>query len=159
MPTVLFSFGLGFLIMTSAAPVPCFMVILNHLNPFTPNNPSATQSIEIQGAASLLTALPAGWAADRYSRAMIISVGGIAMLFSVACVAYSIIISVDDNPDTSYIFLAIGLVFLGFSQGIINGPCQALLADSLPTGFREKYYNYIFVCYIIGRFRKSLNLI
>ncbi|KAH8060982.1 major facilitator superfamily-like protein [Aureococcus anophagefferens] len=35
------------------------------------------------------------------------------------------------------------------TKGISNGPAQALLADSVPTGQRSKFYNWLFVSYIV----------
>jgi len=104
----------------------------------------------LQGATTLVTALPAGWAADRFSRAKIIAVGGVVMLLSVGACSYTVIASADDSDDLAFVLMCIGLSLFGFSQGVISGPAQALLADSLPTGFRDKYYNLVFVCYLAG---------
>ena len=42
------------------------------------------------------------------------------------------------------------MIFWGFGDGIIQGPCQALYADSTPQGNRSKYFTYQFVCYLIA---------
>eukprot|EP00239_Pterosperma_sp_CCMP1384_P011720 CAMPEP_0197862120 /NCGR_PEP_ID=MMETSP1438-20131217/38634_1 /TAXON_ID=1461541 /ORGANISM="Pterosperma sp., Strain CCMP1384" /LENGTH=593 /DNA_ID=CAMNT_0043479557 /DNA_START=697 /DNA_END=2478 /DNA_ORIENTATION=- len=104
----------------------------------------------LQGATELVTAFPAGWAADRFSRSRIISLGGIILLVSIGATGYAVISSATDLGPESFYLLAMGLGFFGFAQGIINGPAQALLADSLTTGIRDVYYNWLFILYLLG---------
>ncbi|KAK3233521.1 hypothetical protein CYMTET_56184 [Cymbomonas tetramitiformis] len=104
----------------------------------------------LQGATQLVTALPAGWAADRYPRSRIIAFGGIGLLLSISATSYAVISSCCESARVTFVLLCLGLALFGFSGGVINGPAQALLADSIPTGFREVYYNYLFMCYMLG---------
>merc|ERR1711907_826090 len=104
----------------------------------------------VQGAAQIAAALPAGWAADRYSRSLILRVGGVAMILSVGLLAYTVVASESDSDSTAFNIIFAGLALFGFAQAIVNGPAQALLADSLPTGFRDTFYGYLMACYLIG---------
>ena len=90
----------------------------------------------LQGAAQLVTAFPAGWAADRYSRSRIISLGGVGMLSSVGLMAYAVITCDHQNSEVTFYIHCASLAMFGFAGGIMNGPSQALLADSLPSGVR-----------------------
>jgi hypothetical protein len=40
------------------------------------------------------------------------------------------------------------MIFWGLGDGVVNGPCQALFADSTPSGTRSTYFTYQFVCYL-----------
>ena len=98
----------------------------------------------IQGAAQLITAVPAGWAADRFSRSKVVGTGGVCLLLSIAATSYGVVSSATDasssafvlsvNPSTSSIWMILcvrccsGLGFLGFANGVINGPAQVCLA-------------------------------
>ena len=62
-----------------------------------------------QGAAQLLTAIPAGWAADRYPRSRVIAVGGVGLLLAVAIVAYSVVSSKQDSSDFAFWVMCGGL--------------------------------------------------
>ena len=53
------------------------------------------------------------------------------------------------DRELSYILICIASSFFGLSSGIINGPAQALLADSVSTGARSKVYTWLFACYIV----------
>jgi hypothetical protein len=53
------------------------------------------------------------------------------------------------DRELSYILICIASAFFGLSSGIINGPAQALLADSVSTGARSKVYTWLFACYIV----------
>ena len=102
------------------------------------------------GLSELATALPAGWAADKWSPSLVISIGGALVLVAVAAICFAVISSAWSDHSLCYLFMCCGLAMYGFSEGIICGPAQALLANSLPTGSRDKFYNYCFVCSILG---------
>jgi MFS family permease len=40
------------------------------------------------------------------------------------------------------------MIFWGLGDGVVNGPCQALFADSTPSGTRSTYFTYQFICYL-----------
>ena len=125
-------------------------ILVYFLKQLTGSNTKVGITTAIQGGSQLLTAFPAGWAADRWSRSPIIAIGGVAMLLSIAAVAYGVVVSAWDTGSTSFALLCIGLALNGLAGGINNGPAQALLADSLTTGLRDEYYNYIFIAYMGG---------
>jgi MFS family permease len=77
-------------------------------------------------------------------------VGGASLLLAVGAIGYAVVSSAWDSGSLSYYLMCVGLGLFGFAGGVMNGPAQALLADSLPTGSRDQYYNYIFVCYLLG---------
>lgn len=108
----------------------------------------------LQGISSLVTAFPAGWVSDRWSRSGVIKIGGVTSLIAGPLFGYAILeASYAAQNDTvshrAYIMVCISFVLFGFGSGIANGPAQALLADSIPTGSRSKYYNILFQAYVI----------
>ena len=48
-----------------------------------------------------------------------------------------------------YLFLAVMFLW-GASGGVVNGPLQALYADSTPAGERSEYYVYLFASYMLS---------
>jgi MFS family permease len=104
----------------------------------------------LTGLAALASALPAGYAADRYGRAKIVRAGSVAIFIAAPMYAYATIrASAGRDKQLSYVLICIASAFFDLSSGIINGPAQALLADSVPTGARSKVYTWLFACYII----------
>lgn len=117
----------------------------------------------VSGLATLVTALPIGYLADRIGRSKVITVGGAMLL--IATIMQIIIlewIGTDDdsfhhdsndggksrhNTTVALWLLGLIMVFWGMLDGVVNGPCSALFADSTPEGERTKYYNYLFACY------------
>ena len=104
----------------------------------------------MQGAAQLASALPVGYLADKFSRSGIIKWGAALMSCAIGLTTYAVLASKDDSNSGSYALLAGALILWGVVGGIINGPAQALFADSLPTGTRSKFYNYLFSAYLVG---------
>mmetsp|Transcript_31486 Transcript_31486/g.37502 ORF Transcript_31486/g.37502 Transcript_31486/m.37502 type:complete len:554 (-) Transcript_31486:112-1773(-) len=109
----------------------------------------------VNGLAVLFSALPVGYLADRYGRSIIIKIGGVLIALT-AAFHISVLqwIGVDANAlrDDSNAFILLGIVMAlwGIGGGIVNGPTQALYADSTPAGTRSVYYHYLFVCYMIS---------
>jgi MFS family permease len=108
----------------------------------------------LQGISSLVTAFPAGWASDRWSRSGVIKIGGVTSLIAGPLFGYAVLEASntaqnDPTSNRAYIMMCAAFVLFGFGFGIGNGPAQALLADSIPTGSRSKYYNILFQAYII----------
>merc|ERR1719159_380724 len=59
----------------------------------------------------------------------------------------------DDLGDTNknnvaLISMGAIMIFWGLGDGVVNGPCQALFADSTPEGERSTYFTYQFACYL-----------
>jgi len=108
----------------------------------------------LSGLSSLVTALPAGWAADKYPRSRITKVGGVTSLLAMPLFAYAVLeaTATAESGETShraFVTLCTAFALYGFGSGIGNGPAQALLADSIPTGQRSKYYDLLFQAYVI----------
>jgi len=104
----------------------------------------------MQGASQLASALPVGYLADKYSRSGVIKVGAVLMACAIALTTYSVVQSESLESGEGYDLLCGALVLWGVCGGIVNGPAQALFADSLPTGTRSRYYNYLFSAYLVG---------
>lgn len=103
-----------------------------------------------QGLATLLFALPIGYVADTHGRSVVIAAGGV-LTIAAAVATCAVVIHVEHagglTAATTRYF--IGLMALwGAVGGVINGPAQALYADSIPTGRRSAYYVYLFATYI-----------
>mmetsp|Transcript_2307 Transcript_2307/g.4932 ORF Transcript_2307/g.4932 Transcript_2307/m.4932 type:complete len:547 (-) Transcript_2307:50-1690(-) len=113
----------------------------------------------VSGLASLFSALPVGYFADKMGRDKVISAGG-ALIVITAIVHASLLewIGTDEealnNDDhkrqLSFVLFAGVMALWGVGGGVINGPSQALYADSTPAGRRSVYYMYLFACYMIS---------
>lgn len=113
----------------------------------------------VNGLAVLLSALPVGYLADKYGRSRVIMAGGILFVFTaVLHICITRWIGVDEveifddktKSHVSMILLGVVMGLWGIGGGIISGPCQALYADSTPAGDRSKYYQILFVCYLVA---------
>lgn len=106
----------------------------------------------VSGLATLVAALPVGYLADRFGRSKVIAAGGIVLLFTSVLqirVMEWVGISLDDDKRTETALFLFGMIMWlwGIGDGVVNGPCAALYADSTPKGERSVYYNYLFACY------------
>jgi MFS family permease len=72
------------------------------------------------------------------------------MLLSVAGMAYAVLSSSHQSPTATFYIHCAALAMFGLAGGIMNGPAQALLADSLTAGTRAKFYNIVFVLYMLA---------
>lgn len=105
----------------------------------------------VSGLATLVTALPVGYLADRLGRSKVIRVGGILLLLTTVVQVW-VMEWVGTSPDhkrteTALFLLGMIMWLWGVGDGVVNGPCAALYADSTPRGERSIYYNYLFACY------------
>jgi len=51
---------------------------------------------------------------------------------------------------TAFMYIVASMVFWGAISGVINGPAQAIFADSLPAGQRTEGYTYLFGAYLVS---------
>ncbi len=105
----------------------------------------------VSGLATLITALPVGYLADRLGRSKVILAGGILLLIT-TMLQIGVMEWVGTSPgknttDTGLVLLGMIMWLWGVGDGVVNGPCAALYADSTPKGERSVYYNYLFACY------------
>jgi MFS family permease len=105
----------------------------------------------VSGLATLVTALPVGYLADRLGRSKVIRAGGILLLLT-TFVQIAVMEWVGTSPEhkrteTALFLLGMIMWLWGVGDGVVNGPCAALYADSTPRGERSVYYNYLFACY------------
>jgi MFS family permease len=116
-----------------------------------------------EGLASLCTALPIGYLADRVGgRSKVIGAGGIMIvvvgLTQIVLMEWiqhqheqgdsgssSSSTTTSTTSTTALWLLGACMSCWGMADGIIEGPASALLADSTPQGQRSIYYTYIFV--------------
>jgi len=114
----------------------------------------------VQGLASLLTALPVGYVADKVGRAKVLRAGGVLLLITTAMQIFVLEwvgTEEDDNGeggryDATVALWIMGVImaFFGIGDGLVNGPMMALYADSTPEGERSTFFNYLFVCYMVA---------
>jgi MFS family permease len=97
------------------------------------------------GLAGLFTALPVGYLADKYKRSSICKFGAVTLVVT-AVVHSGVMYWIGDEAPPAgsskshtamCLFLAVMFLW-GLSGGIVNGPLQALYADSTPAGDRSK---------------------
>jgi MFS family permease len=117
------------------------------------NNGPVGEIEAVSGLASLLCALPIGYVADKIGRSIVIRAGGILLFFTamlqIGILEWAGTDFEDDNKDKIALYLMGGMmIFWGFGDGVVNGPCQALYADSTPEGERSRFFSYQFTCYI-----------
>jgi MFS family permease len=103
----------------------------------------------IGSLASLFTALPVGWMADKLGKSRVCFAGGLMMMVGAA--ATIILVLNPWNWDNDKLFMAFIITqgLWGISSGITSGPAQALFADSLEQGSRSNAYMYLQLCYMI----------
>lgn len=101
------------------------------------------------GIAQLFTALPVGWLADRFGRGPICRVGGVFLLLATGTSLVAVINPFDWSNTVVYYALCFAMVVWGISEGISNGPAQALFADSVAEGERSTYYTVLMMCYML----------
>jgi len=111
----------------------------------------------VSGLASLFCALPIGYMADKMGRSIVIRAGGI-LLFCTAVLQIGILewVGTDfeheqdksNKHNTALWLMGAIMIFWGLGDGVVNGPCQALYADSTPEGERSTYFTYQFACYL-----------
>ena len=121
------------------------------------NNQNAPLGIleALNGMASLVTALPIGYLADKVGRSKVICAGGILRLLTIGLqIALLEYIGTSTDGENSSKFNDLSVLILmgvimacwGVADGIVDGPMQALYADSTPAGDRSTYYTYLFAC-------------
>lgn len=90
----------------------------------------------LQGVANMVSALPAGYLADKCSRRACIRLGGGLQLLSGVCLLASVGLAVPGSMH-AYVLLCLSLCLQGICDGIMNGPLVALMDDSCPAGRRS----------------------
>ena len=86
------------------------------------------------GMIMTIALFPSGFIADRTSRRHILRLGSIFIVIGFLVLIYA----------TDVAFLFIGQGFISLSNGMTRPSLEALIADSLPTGNREKIYSQIY---------------
>ena len=100
----------------------------------------------LSGAATLLTALPVGFLADKYSRARVIAGGGVIMLLAAGVTLYALL---DVGGGRAYVAICGAMALWGVGGGVVTGPVQALFADSVPRGERSRAYTRLFAAWLV----------
>ena len=101
------------------------------------------------GMAVLLSALPVGAIADKYSKSLTIRVGACLTILAVASTIFAVTDTIQLNYTQQYNILLASMCLWGIVNGIVNGPVQALFADSCPLGDRSEWYSYLQICYLV----------
>ena len=95
-----------------------------------------------QGVIMLVVSLPIGWLADKTSKSAIVRFGGALVPVASGATIYAAIYGAAETSHffTSYWILFGAMCMWGIAYAIFQGPAQALLADSTPTGNRSWYF-------------------
>ncbi|CAJ1402250.1 unnamed protein product [Effrenium voratum] len=125
--TCLYSMGTGLYQMTV---LPSFILLVGG------NNFDVGFAEGLQGMTNLISALPAGYVADKWSRKACIRIGCCFTLLSASCIIVAVLFA-KPNASLPFAMLCASLGLQGISDGIINGPLVALMDDSCPTGRRS----------------------
>lgn len=78
----------------------------------------------VSGLASLVTALPVGYLADKLGRSKVISVGGILLFCTSVLQIFVLEWSTDHNPETALWIMGVIMALWGIGDGIIQGPAR-----------------------------------
>lgn len=90
----------------------------------------------LQGIATMASALPAGYLADKVSRTACVRIGSIIQIFQSACFLGALYLAEPGNTHSYHLIIA-ALVLQGIVDGIVQGPMVALMDDSVPAGKRS----------------------
>ncbi|CAK0852791.1 unnamed protein product [Prorocentrum cordatum] len=90
----------------------------------------------LQGTANMISALPAGYLADKLSRKACIRLGCCLQLVGSVCMLIAICFA-HEGSFPAFVMLCASLCLQGVCDGIVNGPLQALMDDSCPAGRRS----------------------
>lgn len=104
------------------------------------------------GMAELCSAIPVGYLADTIGKSKVIAAGG--WLIALTAILHFLMvqwIGIDEinAPNHKGIFYILGAIYAcwGVASGVVEGPTEALYADSVPEGKRSKYYVYLYNSY------------
>lgn len=105
--------------------------------------------------AELVSAVPIGYMADLYGRSKIIRAGSVLFLVTAVLHMVTTYYIANHNGGTGTVGTTIVLMIImslwGIGSGIVDGPCEALFADSTPSGAqRDKYYTYLEILYLLA---------
>ena len=93
------------------------------------------------GLATLVTALPVGWAADKLGRGLVAACGGALSFAAVGLTVSAVLAPLSERAAFWWLLCAMSL--WGIVAGA-SGPIEALYADSVPTGERSASYFRLF---------------
>jgi len=90
----------------------------------------------VQGIATMASALPAGYLADKVSRTACVRIGSLIQIAQTFCFLGALWHAEPGNR-TSYNYIVAALILQGITDGIVQGPMVALMDDSVPAGKRS----------------------
>jgi len=125
--TALYRMGTGLYMMTV---LPSFLLLVGG------NKFDVGFAEGLQGLANLVSAMPAGYIADKWSRRACIRIGNCLSLLSAGCLLLAVI-TAKPKDFVPFVLLCAALALQGVCDGIINGPLVALMDDSCPAGRRS----------------------
>lgn len=91
----------------------------------------------LQGIANMISAFPAGWVADKYTRTAVVRFGCILEFLLGGLFIWAVVISAPGST-SSYGLICVALTLQGICDGIVGGPLMALMDDSVPAGARSQ---------------------
>lgn len=110
----------------------------------------------VQGITQLVFALPIGLVADLYGKARVVAYGGGLMLVAIAVSLWAVTDaknsedSIPADAIRAYRWFLVALGLWGIVGGVVNGPSQALFADSIEKGKRSKLFTWLYSCYLLS---------
>lgn len=90
----------------------------------------------LQGVSTMLSALPAGYLADKFSRKVCIRLGSVLQFVSSGVLLAAVVVA-EPGSHQAYALLCVSLSLSGICDGIVSGPLLALMDDSCPAGRRS----------------------
>lgn len=109
----------------------------------------------VYSIAELVFAVPIGYLADSWGKAKIIRAGSVLFLVTAVFHMVTTYYIANHNGGTgtagTTVVLMIIMSLWGIGSGIVDGPCEALFADSTKSGAqRDKYYTYLEILYLLA---------
>ena len=120
----------------SQTPLAYFILLLRHENHLSVGGVTG-----LQGLMSMLTAIPASLAADRFGRQVLLRIGS-AVGFCAVCYTSVCLLVLRGriSDDALYWCMCGASAFFGFWMGLYAAPLEALFGDSIESGRRSRLY-------------------
>eukprot|EP00928_Gymnodinium_smaydae_P053221 TRINITY_DN37263_c0_g1_i1.p1 TRINITY_DN37263_c0_g1~~TRINITY_DN37263_c0_g1_i1.p1 ORF type:complete len:488 (+),score=57.08 TRINITY_DN37263_c0_g1_i1:78-1541(+) len=103
----------------------------------------------VQGLTMMLSALPAGYLADKWSRRACIRIACILSIISIVCLMVAVAIAQEKSPH-AFMLICASLAIEGVVDGVMTGPLVALMDDSTPAGQRSDVETFNTVVYEVA---------
>lgn len=101
------------------------------------------------GIVGLAAAFPVGYCADRYGRTPVVRFGSAVTIVAIAATVCAILYDNLSTPSMQYYAMLGALAVWGLSGEIMNGPLQALFAESVPRKLSSMWFTRLQTAFLV----------